>query len=155
MKEEYTIVSQRIINAPRALVFKAWENPEILKAWWGPEGFTNSFQEFDFSPGGSWLFTMHGPDGASYPNKNIFENIVIPELIVFNHIEPVHKFKVTASFDEEENKTKIIFHMLFESVEECARVRPYITVANEQNFDRLEAVLSKISIADQHNYLSV
>lgn len=146
MNNDCSILSARIINAPRALVFKAWEDPKILQSWWGPEGFTNTFHEFDFTPGGTWLFTMHGPDGAVYPNKNIFENIVSPELIVFNHIEPVHQFKVTASFDEEENKTKIIFHMLFESAEECARVKPYIRIANEQNFDRLEAVLSKISI---------
>ncbi|MGG9961212.1 SRPBCC family protein [Ferruginibacter sp. SUN106] len=146
MNNDCTILSTRIINAPRALVFKAWEDPEILKLWWGPEGFTNTFHEFDFTPGGAWLFTMQGPDGTDYPNKNVFENIVSPELIVFNHIEPVHQFKVTAGFDEQENKTKVIFHMLFESAEECAKVKPYIRVANEQNFDRLEAVLSKITV---------
>jgi len=143
MNNDCTILSTRIIDAPRTLVFKAWEDPELLKLWWGPEGFTNTFHQFDFTPGGTWLFTMQGPDGTNYLNKNIFENIVFPELIVFNHIELVHQFKVTAVFDEEKNKTKIIFHMLFESAEECAKVKRYVRVANEQNFDRLEAVLTK------------
>lgn len=145
MKDDCIIVSTRIINAPRTMVFKAWEDPEILQSWWGPEGFTNSFHEFNFTPGGTWSFTMHGPEGTDYPNKNVFENMVFPELIVFNHIEPVHQFKVTASFDEAGNKTKLVFHMLFESAEECARVRPYVRIANEQNFDRLEQILVNIS----------
>jgi uncharacterized protein YndB with AHSA1/START domain len=148
MNNDRTILSTRIIDAPRALVFKAWQDPAILQLWWGPEGFSNTFHEFDFVPGGNWTFTMHGPDGTDYPNKNIFENIVSPELIVFNHIETVHQFKVTASFDEEENKTKIIFHMLFELAEECARVKPFIRIANEQNFDRLEAAISNITITN-------
>jgi uncharacterized protein YndB with AHSA1/START domain len=42
------IVSTRIFNFHRELVFKAWSNPEHLQKWWGPAGFTNTFQEFDF-----------------------------------------------------------------------------------------------------------
>jgi len=146
MPPNCTILSVRIIDAPRHLVFKAWEDPEILKTWWGPKDFTNTFYTFDFVPGGTWLFTMHAPDGAAYLNTNVFETIVSPELIVFNHIEPIHQFKVTVSLDETGNKTKLIFHMLFESAAECARVKPYVQIANEQNFDRLEAALSKINI---------
>ena len=140
------IVSTRIINAPRELVFKAWEDPDILKTWWGPEGFTHTFNEYNFVVGGNWEFTMHGPDGTGYPNKSIFENIVAPELIVFTHLDPLHQFKVTATFDELGDTTKIIFHMLFDCTEECSRVKPYVRVANEQNFDRLEVALSKLLI---------
>ncbi len=148
MPDDCTILSVRIIDAPRALVFKAWEDPAILQTWWGPKGFTNTFYEFDFAAGGSWLFTMHGPDGTAYLNTNVFEKIVAPELIIFNHIEPVHQFKVTASFDEEGNKTKLIFHMIFESAAECARVKPFVRIANEENFDRLEEALSKMNITN-------
>jgi uncharacterized protein YndB with AHSA1/START domain len=135
------IVSTRIIDAPRHLVFKAWEDPEILKTWWGPEGFSNTFHEFNFIIGGKWNFTMHGPGGTGYPNKNMFENIVSPELIVFTHLEPVHQFRVTVTLDEVCDSTKLIFHMLFECAEECGRVKPYIRIANEQNFDRLETAI--------------
>jgi len=146
MTDQYTIVAARIIDAPRSLVFKAWEDPEILITWWGPKDFTNTFHAFDFIPGGTWSFTMHGPDGANYHNTNIFENIVVPELIVFTHQQPVHQFKATVSFDEVDDKTKIVWHILFESAEECARVRPFIAIANEQNFDRLEAALAKMAV---------
>lgn len=39
------IVSMRIFNSPRELVFRAWAEPEHLKTWWGPNGFTNTFKE--------------------------------------------------------------------------------------------------------------
>ena len=46
------IVSTRIIYKPTELVFNAWANPDHLKKWWGPAGFTNTFNEFDFRVGG-------------------------------------------------------------------------------------------------------
>ncbi|MGB5026600.1 MAG: SRPBCC domain-containing protein, partial [Saprospiraceae bacterium] len=56
------IVSSRIFSAHRELVFRAWSEPNHLKNWWGPAGFTNTFNEFDFRVGGKWRFIMHGPD---------------------------------------------------------------------------------------------
>lgn len=58
---EREIVSSRIFTSPRELVFKAWSDPDHLKNWWGPAGFTNTFEAFDFRPGGRWRFVMHGP----------------------------------------------------------------------------------------------
>ena len=63
------IVSGRVIDAPRRKVFKAFADPTHLARWWGPKGFRNTFEEFDFRPGGTWRFTMHGPDGVDYQNK--------------------------------------------------------------------------------------
>jgi uncharacterized protein YndB with AHSA1/START domain len=63
------IVSTRIFNFHRELVFKAWSNPDHLQKWWGPAGFTNTFQEFDFQIGGKWRFIMHGPDKGNYKNE--------------------------------------------------------------------------------------
>ena len=62
------IVSSRIVNASRELVFLAWANPNHLKNWWGPAGFTNTFNEFDFRVGGRWKFIMHGPEKGNYIN---------------------------------------------------------------------------------------
>ena len=80
------IISTRIINAPREKVYRAFANPQHLKNWWGPAGFTNTFYEFDFRAGGKWKFTMHAPDGANYENESEFVEIVENEKIVFNSI---------------------------------------------------------------------
>ena len=137
------IVSTRVINFPRELVWKAWTDPKHLAAWWGPNGFTNTFNEFDLRPGGYWRFVMHGPDGHNYQNENVFREIVKPSRIVFDHLSNP-KFQVAATFEDQSGKTLITFRMLFESAEVCESLKKIIVPANEQNFDRLEAELVKM-----------
>lgn len=136
------IVSSRIVNYPASRVFEAWSNPEQLKTWWGPAGFTNTFHEFDFRVGGKWRFTMHGPDKGHYENECDFIKIEKPVLIAWQRIsKPI--FQVVASFGETEpNKTKITFKMLFATAAECGKLKPFVVDKNEENFDRLEHVLS-------------
>lgn len=137
------IISRRVLKTPRDLVFKAWTDPMYLALWWGPKDFRNTFHQFDLKPGGTWAFIMHGPDGTDYPNKSIFVEIVPKERIVFDHVSG-HRFRVTATFEEQGEETTLLFHMLFDSAEECLKVRPFIERANEENFDRLETVLKEM-----------
>ena len=62
--------SSRTISAAPEAVFAAVENPTRLARWWGPNGFSNTFHPFEFRDGGSWLFTMHGPDGQDHPKRS-------------------------------------------------------------------------------------
>ncbi|HOY42425.1 MAG TPA: SRPBCC family protein [Chitinophagales bacterium] len=138
------IVSTRIFNFHRELVFKAWSNPEHLQKWWGPAGFTNTFQEFDFQIGGKWRFIMHGPDKGNYKNECEFLKIESPSLIAWKrHTQPY--FKVLVTFDEiYEFQTKIVFKMLFETAEECNKVKRFVVDKNEENFDKLENELASM-----------
>ena len=138
------IVSTRMINAPRERVYRAFANPEHLKNWWGPAGFTNTFYEFDLCARGKWKFTMHAPDGANYENESEFVEIVENERIVFNHIvNPL--FQMVITFEEAKGKTKFGFRMIFETEKICNQFKPICLPSNEQNFDRLEAELARMS----------
>jgi uncharacterized protein YndB with AHSA1/START domain len=137
-------VTTRVFDAPWDLVFQAWTHPDHLVHWWGPKGFTNTFQEFDMRSGGIWRFVMHGPDGVDHKNKSVFVEVVKPERIVFQHVSGP-QFQVTATFAEQAGKTMLTFQMLFETARECAKVKVYAVEANEQNFDRLEAELAKMA----------
>ena len=136
-------INQRIFNVSRDVLFNAWADPALLAQWWGPKGFTNTFHEFDFKPGATWKYTMHGPNGASFLNTSVFKEIVKPERIVLLHLLPVHEFLLTATFDDVGDKTKLTFKQLFNTVEECQQIKTFILEANEQNLDRLESVISK------------
>lgn len=99
---EREIVNTRVLDAPPRRVFEVWTTPEHLAAWWGPNGFTTTTHALDARPGGTWRFTMHGPDGRDYENRIEFLEIVEPNLIVYRHtgdedVEPV-RFQVTVSF---------------------------------------------------------
>ena len=74
--------------------------------------------------------------------ESVFVEIVRPERIVFRHLAPVHGFLATAEFAKEGTRTAIRFSMLFPTVAECARSRRYAEQGNEENFDRLEALLA-------------
>jgi uncharacterized protein YndB with AHSA1/START domain len=144
MPTDRRIVTTRVLDAPRERVFRAWTEPSHLSRWWGPKGFTNTFEAFDLRPGGEWRFVMHGPNGVDYKNKSVFVEVVKPERIVFQHVSGP-RFEVTATFAEQAGKTRVTFEMLFETAAECEKAKTYAVEANEQNFDRLEAELARMA----------
>lgn len=138
------IISSRIFNIPRAVVYRAWSDPDHLKNWWGPAGFTNTFNEFDFRAGGKWRFIMHGPEKGNYANECEFIKIEEPSFIAWKRIsKPL--FQVVATFDAvSANQTKVVFKMLFNTADECRKIKKFAVDKNEENFDRLENELSKM-----------
>ena len=72
----------RIFDAPRELVWKAWTDPEYVKQWWGPRGFTAPFCKMDFRVGGRSLYCMRAPDGQEFWNGVEYFEIVPFEKIV-------------------------------------------------------------------------
>ena len=79
------IIISRVLDAPRELVWEAMSDPLHLVHWWGPRGFTTTIERLDFRAGGMWKQIMHGPDGANYPNKSVFMEIVPQERVVYFH----------------------------------------------------------------------
>lgn len=141
---EQTIVSTRVFNTPIEKVFRAFTEPEHLKAWWGPKGFTNTFHEFDLRPGGTWKFTMHGPDKGNYENEVVFTKIEKPNLISWNRAsKPL--FQINVTFEELPNTTtNVIFKMIFHESREYETIKKFAPEKNEENFDRLEKVLKEM-----------
>ncbi|WP_127529846.1 SRPBCC family protein [Paenibacillus kobensis] len=138
------IITTRELEFAREDVFKAWTTPELIARWWGPDGFTNTIHEFDPRPGGDWRFIMHGPDGTDYSNHNVFVEVVPYERIVIKHLF-APEFQVTATFEERGGATGMMFHQTFNKPEEFEAVKGYCGDANEQNLDRLHAVLAGLA----------
>jgi uncharacterized protein YndB with AHSA1/START domain len=141
---EYEIVTIRTFNYPRQRVYRAWTEPDHLQNWWGPNGFTNTFNLFDLRVGGRWSFIMHGLDKGHYHNECTFVVIQEPELLVWDRqSKPI--FQVEVIFDAiAENETRVTFKQKFETVEECNKLRKYVPEKNEENMDRLENELKKM-----------
>jgi uncharacterized protein YndB with AHSA1/START domain len=120
------IVTSRLFDAPRDLVFSAWTDPKQVVQWWGPRGFTTTSHEMSVTPGGVWRFTMHGPDGTDYKNKIVFTEVVKPERLVYRHAgEEEHedvRFHVTVTFEAQGSKTLLTMRSLFATAAEREEV---------------------------------
>ncbi len=84
MNEGITI--ERVFDAPREKVWQAWTQPELIKKWWGPEGFTAPSIKLDLRVGGKYTFAMHGPAGSEWDrdmySSGIYKEIIPNEKIV-------------------------------------------------------------------------
>ena len=76
-------VISRVFDAPRDLVWKAFTDPERMKQWWGPKGFTVIASKMDLRPGGTYHYGMKAPDGSAMWGKFVYREIVPPERLVF------------------------------------------------------------------------
>jgi uncharacterized protein YndB with AHSA1/START domain len=82
--EKERMVVTRVFDAPRALVWKAWTDPQYVMQWWGPHGFTSPVCKIDFRVGGKFLFCMKTPDGQEGWNGGEYYEIVPLEKIVYS-----------------------------------------------------------------------
>ncbi len=140
------VSNARVFPVPPRTIFAAFEQPDQLARWWGPKDFTNTFERFEFKPGGRWVFVMHGPKGANYANESVFREIQPDARIVIEHVvKPWYRLTVTLTprGDQADGaQTHLTWEQEFESPEVAAKMRAFIENANEQNLDRLQAVLA-------------
>ena len=143
------VVLERVFDAPRALVFKAWTDPGHLPHWFGPRGFTVTTHAIDVRGGGSWHFIMHGPDGTDWPNFMRFLEITPSERLVYDQGEspdgPAH-FRVTVTLtDEPGGKTRMRMQSIFPTAEACAAVKGFGAV--ELGYQTLEKLAQRLQTA--------
>lgn len=138
------IVTSRVFKVSRETLYRAWTTPEFLEMWWGPAGFTNTFQTYELKPQGQWKFVMHGPDGIDYDNECEFIEVIKPTKLSWKHLSEPY-FQATVTFDEVvQDSAKITFRGLFNSAAECEMIKKYALAANEQTMEKLEALLEDI-----------
>lgn len=107
------LVLERIIDAPRERVFRAWTDPELLKQWFAPLPWTTPRAEMDVRPGGASLVVMRSPEGQDFPNPGVYLEVVPNERLVFTDAytkawDPSEKPFMTAilTFEDQGGKTK-------------------------------------------------
>ena len=135
----------RTLNAPIDLVWEVWTDPDHIKNWWGPDGFTNTISKMDIRENGEWNLIMHGPDGTDYKNKSIFKEVIKHKRIVYEHVS-APKFLTTITFEAQGEKTHLIWHMLFESREQFIQVVKTFKADEglKQNIEKLTMYLTKM-----------
>ena len=125
---ERTMILQRVIRAPKKLVWGAWMNPETLPKWWGPDGFSCQTKRIDLRTGGDWVFDMIAPDGTVFPNHHRYAEVRAEDRIgyalLWGENGPKHA-DAWVSFDEAEGATTVTLGMVFSTVAEFQTARGF------------------------------
>jgi uncharacterized protein YndB with AHSA1/START domain len=125
---ERTMVLERVIKAPRALVWGAWANPATLPQWWGPDGFSCKTKRIDLRPGGEWVFDMIAPDGTIYPNHHLYGEFRAQERISYSLLwgenGPKHA-DAWALLEEQDGATKVTLGMVFNTAAEFQEAKGF------------------------------
>ena len=125
---ERTMILQRVIRAPKKLVWGAWMNPETLPKWWGPDGFSCRTDRIDLRSGGDWVFDMIAPDGTVFPNHHRYGEVRVEDRITYALLwgenGPKHA-DAWASFDEADGATTVTLGMVFSTAAEFQTARGF------------------------------
>ena len=129
----------RVLNAPVDLVWEVWTDPDHLKNWWGPDGFTNTISALEIRNGGNFNLIMHGPDGTDYRNESKFIEVIEHRKLVYQH-DTGPKFIATINFEPQGEKTLLIWTMLFPTREILEQTVKTFNAKEgmKQNFEKLE-----------------
>jgi uncharacterized protein YndB with AHSA1/START domain len=119
------ITITRVFDAPRELVWKVWTEPEHLKQWWSPKGFTAPVAQIDLRVGGKYLASMRSADGTEIWSTGVYREVVPPERLV-----------VTDNFADEHGNVVPASHYGFEG-EWPAEAQIEITFAEEAGKTRM------------------
>ena len=146
----------RTYDAPLKAVWDAWTDPAQVAQWWGPRGFTLTTHSKDLRTGGSWIYTMHGPDGTDYPNNTLYLEVEPMTKLVYDHganDDRPPMFRVTVLFAEVDGKTHMDMTMGLPSAEAAAQTRQFIKQAGgDATWDRLAEYLAK-RLSDQEKFV--
>lgn len=154
------ITITRTFNAPVQRVWEAWIEPEEIKKWWGPKGWTAPVVLNDLRVGGKFLGCMRGSIEPGAPEQDHwsggeYQEVVPMERIVTtdyftdaegNRISPneagmpgdwPEELRVTVTFEEVDGKTN--FTLLHEGHPE--EMAPLAEQGWNESLDKLEAIL--------------
>ncbi len=147
----------RVYDAPVALVWDAWTDLAQVGQWWGPRGFTITTHSKELRAGGSWDYTMHGPDGTDWPNFTRYHEVVPQARLVYDHgassADAAPMFRVTAAFRDVGGKTELDMRMTLPTAEAAQQTRGFIKAAGgNSTWDRLAEYLEK-EVADREVFV--
>lgn len=161
-KETYELIMERIFNAPRQLVWKAYTTPELIAQWWGPHAFDTTVEAMDVRPGGVWHYVMHANDllkgteleGIISAGKGIYKEVKEPELLVYvdyfvdkdgEIMQEMPAPLITTTFEDLGEMTRMISTAKYNSLEELEKVVSMgVEQGTAETFEKLDTLLSSL-----------
>lgn len=71
----HELVLDRVLDAPRAALWRCWTEPALLEQWFCPKPWYVTDAVLDLRSGGEFSTVMHGPEGEEFPTSGVFLEI--------------------------------------------------------------------------------
>jgi uncharacterized protein YndB with AHSA1/START domain len=145
LPSDFEIALTRVFNAPRQVVYRAFSEPQILKRWFGPRGWTLVTCKIDARVGGSFRFILRAPDGRELGMHGTYRELSPPERSV--HTEGFDDFPgesvVTSIFTERGGQTTFVATLRYASKEiRDAVIRSGMEHGAAESYDKLAELLT-------------
>ncbi|MCU1304101.1 MAG: Activator of Hsp90 ATPase 1 family protein [Candidatus Sulfotelmatobacter sp.] len=139
------IVLTRVFDAPRTMVYDALTQPDLLKRWFGPRGWSLVVCEIDLRVGGKWRFVLQGPGGKKMGMYGVYRELLRPERTV--HTESFDDYPgesiVTGVLVEQAGKTTLTGTVLYQSQEiRDAVIKSGMEHGAAETYDKLAELLT-------------
>lgn len=150
-----SLITSRVFDAPREVVYKAWTDPKQFAKWFPPHGFILARCELDVRPGGTIRADMKGADpslgpdfhGKVFPGRGLYQEVIPNERLAFTFegegegaVPP--QLLMTAVFEDEGRKTKVTIYQTAETVADYeALLKIGAAEGLRQSLDKLAALL--------------
>lgn len=111
---------ERIFNAPRDRVWRAYTDPTLVAQWWG-RGNKVIVERMDVERGGHWRFVEHS-EGQEHGFEGRYAEVTPPERLVYTFEwdgMPGHVILETTTFEDlGDGRTKLVATSLFHTAED-------------------------------------
>jgi uncharacterized protein YndB with AHSA1/START domain len=139
----------REFAAPRALLFRAHVEPELVAQWLGPRGLTTTIDRMDVRDGGTWRFTHRDAAGNEYGFHGVHHGTPSPDGIVrtfeFEGM-PGHVSLESLAFEERDGRTLVRARSVFQSVaDRDGMVQSGMESGVVEGYERLDELLARLS----------
>jgi uncharacterized protein YndB with AHSA1/START domain len=102
-----SLVVERVLDAPRDIVWELLTDPVHAERWWCPKLYTVIELTMDVRPGGAWRKRMRSSDGHEVSNGGSYAEVHRPDRIVFTYAVDGHETVVTLTLVERDGRTKL------------------------------------------------
>lgn len=158
--ENKTLTIERVFDAPKEKLWKAYADQATFEKWWGPEGWETTTKEFDFRPGGKIHYGMKCVDenqGEWFGQESwgLMEIESVDEPTTFrakdhfsdtegklNDEMPTQIFEV--ELQDEDGKTRLVSRSITETVEQLEElVKMGMVEGFNSQMNKLERMLAE------------
>ena len=140
---------ERVFDAPRELVFKAFTDPELITEWWGPRDTDTTVDKMDCRTGGDWRFVHSNSDGSETAFRGTFREVTPPERIAWTFEwdgRPGYVSVDITEFEDLGDQTRVTTRSLFFLPEERdGMLDAGMESGLTESYDRLDEVLGRLA----------